>query len=168
MTKLVPSERFPNGLAALEHLIVGATSISAAVAFVTDSGVRRLGELLSPNRGAAVEVVARGAGVTSPEALLALRDDLGVEVSGVMGRHAAAFHPKLWLVRAPGQLSVLSGSGNLTEGGLVDNEEQFEVIHLSTDTDAAQAHEARFDALTANAIPLDDLERSTIWSECSA
>jgi HKD family nuclease len=142
-----------------------AQSISAAVAFVTDSGVRRFAELLDQREGISVELVARAAGVTSPDALLRLRDELGVDVSVVIGRHAAAFHPKLWLVRSRDRLSVMAGSGNLTEGGLCENDEQFELSRLQLDSDAAAEHEERFDRLTANAVSLGVVENTTIWTE---
>jgi hypothetical protein len=83
----------------------------------------------------------------------------------VIGRDAAAFHPKLWLFRSAESLTVLSGSGNLTHGGLVDNNEQFEIVRVELNSDEAAAHEERLDRLTANAIPLDDVEGSTLWLE---
>ena len=95
MDNSVPSEARPNGLAAIEDLIDHATSISGAAAFVTESGVELLANALERRNALPVEVVARGGGVTSPEALVKLRDELGVAVSVVIGRHAAAFHPKL-------------------------------------------------------------------------
>jgi HKD family nuclease len=165
VTQLVPSDAFPHGLAALEYLIADATSVSAAVAFVSQAGVHRLAEVVGRDRDIGIELIARGAGVTSPEALLALRDELGVDVSVVMGRHASAFHPKLWLIRSGDQLSVLSGSGNLTAGGLIDNDEQFEIIQVESGSVDAEAYEQRFDRLTANAASLNDVEGSAIWRE---
>jgi hypothetical protein len=73
VTELVPSDAFPHGLAALERLVHEADSVSAAVAFVTDSGVSALRELLDGR--ADIELVVRAGGITSPAAVLALRND---------------------------------------------------------------------------------------------
>lgn len=152
-------------MVALDHLLGNATSVSAAVAFVSPSGVDSLAELLSRHPGIHLELVARGAPITSPDAILRLRDDLGADVSVVMGRHAPDFHPKLWLVRGNEHLSVLSGSGNLTRGGLVDNQEQFEISRVAAGTEAAEAHEQRFLDLTAQSISLDELDGGAAWRE---
>jgi HKD family nuclease len=165
MSQLIPSDEYLNGFAALEAAIKDARSISAAVAFVSEPGVQHLARLLDQRAETDVEIVARAAGVTTPEALLTLRDELGVEVSVVIGRHASAFHPKLWLIRSADRLSVLSGSGNLTDGGLVTNNEQFELSHTPLDSEAALNQEARFERLTTNAFRLDEIENTTIWSE---
>lgn len=163
--KLVPSDTYPHGYAALRVLAKDALSISAAVAFVSESGVRRLAELLGEPGRISVEIIARAADATTPEALLALRDDLKAEVSVVIGRHASAFHPKLWLVRSNEHLSVLSGSGNLTDGGLLNNQEQFELSQMPLNSEDAQKQEERFEELTTNAISLDVVENTTIWTD---
>jgi HKD family nuclease len=155
----------PNALAALESLTVDAESISAAVAFVSDSGVSVLAQILEGRRDINVEIAARAGGITDPDAIIRLRDELGIEVSLVIGRHAAAFRPKLWLVRSTTHLSVLSGSGNLTLGGLVSNVEQFELLQVDPTSDDAGAHEARYDGLTTDAVPLADIHDTAIWHE---
>jgi HKD family nuclease len=113
---LIPSEDLPDARSALAASIVSGSQITAAVAFVTQSGVRLLGDLLDSAPGTTLQLTARAEGVTDPEALLALRDDLGADVWVVIGRRARAFHPKLWLIEDADGMSVLSGSGNLTEG----------------------------------------------------
>ena len=116
-------------------------------------------------KGLELELVARAADITTPEALFAARDRLGAKVSVVIGKHAKGYHPKLWLFRSDETLSILSGSGNLTGGGITTNDEQFEVIRLDVDSDEAKAHEERFAVLTARAVSLNDLEGTTIWAE---
>jgi hypothetical protein len=59
----------------------------------------------------------------------------------------------------------LSGSGNLTEGGLVTNDEQFELIEYSPQDLLVEAHRERLDDLTKHAQPLDVIERAAIWQE---
>jgi HKD family nuclease len=164
MSELVPSESHRHGFSALRAIIKDARSISAAVAFVTEAGVGRLASLLDESRWPEVEIVARAGGVTSPDALLALRK-LGVEVSVVIGREASRFHPKLWLAHSAEHLSVLSGSGNLTEAGLLENDEQFELSRLPIESEEAVEQSARFERLTARAVRLDEVVDTTIWAE---
>lgn len=165
VTEIIPSEGRPNGLAALRETLQGARAISAAVAFVTESGVERLGQILEEAGSPEVEIVARAGGVTSPDALLALHGEEGINVSVMIGCGASTFHPKLWLARSNDRLSVLSGSGNLTQGGLVDNKEQFELSQMPIESEAAHQQEARFDDLTFGAVRLDKVVGTTIWAE---
>ncbi|MEJ7876888.1 MAG: phospholipase D family protein, partial [Solirubrobacterales bacterium] len=139
MTEIIPSDTTPDALAAMERLVDENTTIRAAVAFATDAGVDILRGLVDGRRGVTLEVVARAADVTSPAALLALRDELGAAVSVVIGRHASAFHPKLWLFETGDVLTVLSGSGNLTSTGLRGNDEQFELATMAADGPEAAA-----------------------------
>lgn len=162
---LVPSDADPNALAALRVSISDNAIIRAAVAFVTESGVGHLAAILSERENVSLEITARAADVTQPEALLTLRDGLGADVSVVIGRRARAFHPKLWLIEQPDAVIVLSGSGNLTEGGLVTNDEQFERIEYAPDDPLVEANRERLDDLTRHAQPLDVIEGSAIWLE---
>jgi HKD family nuclease len=146
-------------------MIVDDAVVRAAVAFVTRSGVGLLASILEGAENVTVEVVARAANVTEPEALLALRDELGADVSVVIGWHAQAFHPKLWLIERDGGLVVISGSGNLTEGGLVNNDEQFEVVEYEAGDPTAAAQHDRFELLTRHAQQLDAVENAAIWRE---
>jgi HKD family nuclease len=158
---LIPSPEIQDGRAALERLLKQTRSVRAAVAFVTLSGVELLGECLGKARELEhVTIVARGAPVTERDALLALRDDLNAEVSVLADD---AFHPKLWLFeRVDATLGVLTGSGNLTAGGMIGNREQFEVLEFE-DPDLIAAHQRRFVELTADAIPLDRFVESIAW-----
>lgn len=139
--------------------------VRAAVAFVTGSGVQCLAGILTGSSNVSLEITARAADVTEPEALLALRNGLGADVSVVIGRHARAFHPKLWLIERSDLVIVLSGSGNLTAGGLVTNDEQFELIEYEPDDPLVEAHRERLDHLTQHAQPLDVIEAAAIWRE---
>jgi hypothetical protein len=112
-----------------------------------------------------LEVVARAADVTEPQALLDLRDRLDADVSLVIGRDARAFHPKLWLIEKGDALLVLAGSGNLTAAGLTTNDEQFDLIALENGSDDAVAHVDRFALLTRNALPLEQVVDTAIWHE---
>lgn len=162
---LVPSAACPSGLSALTSVVIGGSHVRAAVAFVTRTGVAELSAVLANVGDVTLEITARAADATEPEALVALRDGLGAEVMVVIGKHAKAFHPKLWLVEHDDDLVVVSGSGNLTGAGLTTNDEQFEVLVYARGGDEAAAQMDRFEHLTRHALPLDQAMASTIWGE---
>jgi len=165
MHALVPSIETPDALTALERLMTDAVSISVAAAFVTESGVELLKQMLCSQSKVELEVCARGAPITEQTSLLRLRDELGATVKVVTGEHAAGFHPKVWLVHSAETLSVLSGSGNLTRGGLVSNVEQYELIEHRLGSREAEENECRFMSLTSAGRPLEELENSPAWYE---
>lgn len=162
---ILPSERYPDALSALDELIVDGALIRTAVAFVTEPGVRLLRGIVEQRVGVRLEVAARAADATTPEALVMLWHEVGAEVSIVLGKHASAFHPKLWLIETGEELHVLSGSGNLTSAGLRGNDEQFELYTVPAGGAAAAAQAARFDRLVTNALPLDTLYGGATWGE---
>lgn len=162
---LVPSARHPNGLSILQDLITDDCHVRAAVAFVTRTGVRLLHDVVAARSSVTISLTARAADVTEPEALIDLRDNLAADVFVVIGRRARAFHPKLWIIDRPDAVFVLSGSGNLTNGGLVNNEEQFEVLQFSPDDPAVEEHAGRIDRLVRHRLPLEHVEGSAIWRE---
>ena len=137
--------------------------LRAAVAFVTRSGVEVLTELLEGWAGS-LELVARGAPITDPLAL-DLLGERGASVRAVVGPRALKFHPKLWLGESPDGLDVLSGSGNLTEGGLITNEEQFELMHFGADeAELILQHQRRFELFFSHGVPLEQLKQDRYWT----
>jgi hypothetical protein len=162
MPRSVPGG-WASGEAALKDSLDGATDVWAAVAFVTQGGVNVLHKILKdlPGPPPPIEIVARAAPVTEPAALIRLRKELQVQVSVVSGTRAQRYHPKLWLIDAGDELRVLSGSGNLTEGGLNGNDEQFEV--WSVNGEEAEVQRRRFAMLTKDAEPLEVFEETPRW-----
>jgi hypothetical protein len=162
MSGSLPGERWATAKEALRDLLTGASVVRAAVAFVTHGGVDVLADLLGergfPDR---LEIVARGAPITEPDALIRLRDELRVKVSVIAEEKARRFHPKLWLIEAGEEMRVLSGSGNLTAGGMNGNREQFEVSSCAGAEIENQLN--RFAALTTGAVRLDSFEGSIAW-----
>src|SRR4051812_32002367 len=148
-------------------MLADAERVDAAVAFVTGSGVQVLRELLAESgTPAKLRIVVRGGPVSDPDAVIALAD-LGANVRVVMGVHAPQFHPKLWISSSADWTFVLSGSGNLTAGGLDQNHEQFELLGLrlpDRELEAA-AHHARWKAFFALGSPLADAIASPAWDE---
>jgi HKD family nuclease len=161
----VPGPVFASGREALEAMAAEAIRLRAAVAFVTSTGVAVVDALRAQHPALALQVTARGAPMTEPQALLALHD-LQVEVRVVCGSAAQAFHPKPWVADSEDHLHVLSGSGNLTAGGLMDNTEQFEYLTASRDeSDVIREHEARLEGFESLGVPLTDVRGSPYWSE---
>jgi hypothetical protein len=159
----VPGPEVPHAFAALSRIAAGAQRLQGAVAFVTESGVALVERLRAEHPALALEVVARGTPITEPAALTRLAA-LDVTVSVVVGSHAPRFHPKLWIAHGRNGLQVLSGSGNLTLGGMQENDEQFELLTVPAEAAATiGAHEARFGRLTAHAVPLDAVAGSAYW-----
>jgi hypothetical protein len=163
---LVPSPGWEVGLEALDRLLEEKVSVSAAVAFVSRAGAGTLCALLDRHSGIEeVHIVARGAPITDPDALLMLKEKAGASISLLTGPEAVLFHPKLWLLEGEdGTLDVLSGSGNLTAGGLSDNREQFEVARVS-DEQEIEAQWDRFAALTEGTVTLEEMLGSVAWKE---
>jgi HKD family nuclease len=161
---LVPSPEYQTGLDALQRMVNGATRVQGAVAFVTQGGVQCVEDLRSIHPEVAWEIVARGTPITEPDALIRL-EELDVAVSVVVGSNAEQFHPKLWLAHRPDGLSVLSGSGNLTAGGMQTNDEQFELLKLSLDEgDAIAEQKERFARLVGSAVGLDQVRGTPYWT----
>lgn len=159
----VPGADFANADEALGHLARPGCVVHVASAFVTAGGAGRLIEHFG-GVASSISLAARAAEVTDPDALLWLQQE-GVSVSIVIGKGASRFHPKLFLVDDPaaGELSVLSGSGNLTGGGLSSNTEQFELVTFTRSSARATEQFERFTALTSAAFPLVELQGTAVW-----
>lgn len=163
--KTVPGPQFKSAAEALRDMVTRSERLRGAVAFVSSGGVQVLEDLVAERAPATLQVIARGAPITEPAALVRLAE-LEADVSLVVGARARGFHPKLWLASEPDGLIVLSGSGNLTEGGLTANEEQFEYFRLDSSHAALiEEHEQRFGVFAQHATPLDDVRKTRFWSE---
>jgi len=172
---LIPGSEVVNGKQALQRMLPDATWLHGAVAFATQTGVDELTSVLEEvGAPETLRIVVRGAPITEPQAVLALDRDLEADVRVVMGAGAHRFHPKLWVARTPRETWVLSGSGNLTAGGLVANDEQFELLHLpqqrmgssgatSGSNKPATAQLARWQRFWDKGIPLLEAVGSPAW-----
>ena len=129
---VVPGRGFTTGSAALAAMLPGARVLRIAVAYVTTSGIDELVETLGEaGMPPTVQVVTRATHTTATAAdLKALEERLRAEVRAFVGTEGRAFHPKWFLTLAEEATSILSGSGNLTRGGLTTNREQFELLQL--------------------------------------
>jgi HKD family nuclease len=159
----IPGDRFSCAREALEAMLEREpTRLRVAVAFVTLGGVEILTELLGGWSGK-LELVARGAPITQPDALDRLEQS-GASVRAVVGRRAMKFHPKLWMSEGPDAVEVLSGSGNLTGGGLSENDEQFELLSLEPAEEKWIAiQRARIETFLTYGVPIAELRGSRYW-----
>lgn len=147
----------------LDLALDGADRLDLAVAYAKSSGVGRLLSIALPRRTRAV--VGLGFGLTDPAAVEQL-ERAGSELRAVDDTSALAasqFHPKLYLVERGERLTVLSGSANLTYGGLTANVEQFEELTVASRSSAGDEQRGRFEEVWAYGRPLADLRRSGDW-----
>ncbi len=163
---LVPGARLRSPAQAIHALWESSTSVSAAVAFVTSSGVRELIDLVGSDLSR-LELTARAAPITEPSALLAL-EEAGAAVYGIGGQWAGRFHPKLWLGHSDDSLMVLSGSANLTTPALTQNREQMELLRIAPASEAAAAHLHRLGQLVVARVSLADLKDTPYWERWEA
>ncbi len=159
----IPSDRLSCGRDAIVAMLErDPARLRVAVAFVTVGGVETLVDVLADWSGE-LELVARGMPITQPEALERLEQQ-GASVSAVIGQRAKGFHPKLWLSEGPAAVDVLSGSGNLTEGGLIGNDEQFELLSFSPNDETEIAEQRRrLETLFTFGVPIAEIQGGRYW-----
>lgn len=128
-----------------------ATELLVAAAFASEAGVRALSDL-APLAEPGLRkrwLIGLENGLTQPEALRVLAELDDSEVRVPFGRELIEstslrgkrfFHPKVYAARSPAGLVVVSASGNLTRGGLLENVEQF----LAWRSDPGDPVEAEF------------------------
>ncbi len=160
-----PGASGPKLMEALGAAAKGADSAGGAFAFATSAGVNLFlahPEVAAVATGGELTVVVGMDAITDPAALSALaawRDKLpGLRPLAFLNTTKDCFHPKtMWFSHADGGV-VVTGSGNLTGGGLQANWEAFEYQDLS----AAGLKEVRASWVAwlkehgANLRPIDD------------
>ena len=52
---------------------------------------------------------------------------------------SGSFHAKVWIVVGDGEFLLLTGSGNLTQAGFIDNAELFDALHIKADAPPSSA-----------------------------
>lgn len=140
-----------------------ASQVHIASAYVKSSGVGKLLRL-QPPPGSRV-VVGLGFGISDPHAVEQL-DAAGFDVKVVADGgaiSASRFHPKLYLAERSSELSVFSGSANLTGAAWTTNVEQFEELTFPLPSDAASEQQLRYERIWEHGQPLALLRRSGDW-----
>lgn len=136
--RLIDNHGKTNHDAQIASLIKGSDEICIAVAFLKASGLKTLlpALKLSLKNGAVIKVVAgKNFGLTEPKAVYELRNLFkGYPHSQVYlakaDKATSIFHPKFYLFRKEDEVSIITGSANMTTGGLTSNTE----LSLQVDT----------------------------------
>jgi len=138
--KIISNHSSKNHLKYLKELISKADQIFLATAFFKNSGLNAIISELETHvrKNKAIHLIAgKHFGLTEP---IALRKILYLfeghtDAKAYLDKalvNTQVFHPKLFLFRIGNKGVILSGSANITDGGLKNN---FEVsIHIETDT----------------------------------
>lgn len=129
--ELLHNKSEENHLKSLLNLIANADEIYLATAFLKVSGLKLILKELKKkvNEGSIVHIIAGPYfGLTEPDALDKLlklfqyKNNCYIYLD--LGKtNTAVFHPKLYLFKNKNKVNILSGSANLTSGGLVGNNE---------------------------------------------
>jgi HKD family nuclease len=155
------SER--SALSVLEDALHGARGFDVAVAYAKASGVKPLLDLGLP--ASSRFLIGTGFALTEPEAVVSLHRR-GFPVQLFFGDRDVGpqgFHLKSLLVYRAATLIAITGSGNLTAGGIRDNIEQFVEQLLPLQSHEAKAHQARYESLWKRSIPLSIARRDGLW-----
>lgn len=107
--------------------------IVLSVAFVRESGVLQISDMLKKLAKHAVVYAGIRNGITSAQGLLALLN-LKVKLYAVdTGSSSIIFHPKVYLALSDSSACAIIGSANLTFSGLNENIEASTVLNLNRD-----------------------------------
>lgn len=125
----------------INKLIKDADEIYIAVAFLKYSGLQSLMPHIKLNSLTINIVVGRHYALTEPKALLELHKLFGKRSNKILrlakyGGKDQVFHPKLYLFKKGNRGIILSGSANMTKGGMEDNIECSLVYECNTQEQA--------------------------------
>lgn len=127
--------------------------VTVAVAFVSESGVQQIEELLRLHAARVTVYAGIRNDITSYQGLVLLHD-IGVNLYTVdTGSRSIVFHPKLYLVRGKANARLVVGSANLTLGGMHNNIEAGLLIDFNL---AAAEDKAVVDEIEAQLKTLPD------------
>lgn len=131
IVKLLPNNETENHLKEIKGNLILYNEAYFAVAFLKMSGLNKIiqtiKELLKSG-GKIIIIAGQNFALTEPEALHALRKLFQLYKSSKLylaKAHSAniVFHQKLYLFKSSNDCCIISGSANITEGGLVNNKE---------------------------------------------
>lgn len=136
-----------------------------AVAFLKVSGlnllIQTISEVVKANHKVII-IAGQNFALTEPEALHTLRKLFKTSQTSKLylakTNHSRVFHPKLYLFKNNKDCCVISGSANITSGGLLNNQESSLVLDCS-DTETVWIEAKRyFESLLSN----DNAEEATL------
>ncbi|WP_431471856.1 hypothetical protein I5168_11495 [Nonlabens sp. SCSIO 43208] len=142
--KLVHNIGASNHLHVIKDLIKSSDELWLATAFLKMSGLNLLLPLIKKHVKASKPILiiaGQNFGLTDPEALKTLFQLFKNQINAHLFIDKAAdkskvFHPKLFLFRTKDTGFIVSGSANITAGGLISNQEVS--IHIQTDTSSKE------------------------------
>ena len=154
--------RLITALELIRRLAGRAQRIDVGVAFLTLGGWRLLREALTDfvSRGGQLRVVLRPQ--TRNLSVTALAELRQLPRTEVRFHVDAQFHPKRWNFHCGGTLFVLSGSANLTKGGLQSNPEDGSLLALPADGIEARQATGIFEGWWRHAQPVTDTDVADI------
>ncbi len=153
-------------LAHLKPLFARSTDVAVVAAFVQDSGLDRLSNLIASAllRGARVRLVTGDyLAITQADALSRMLDWEGAYAPGFQSRviecerlpgRTRSFHPKSWRFEGPAFGTAFVGSSNVSESALLTGIEWNLRVDRDRDPDAYERTRQEFEALWALARPL--------------
>jgi len=129
-----------NHLKTIERELETSEKAYFAIAFLKISGLKSLLKAIKKNLksgGQITIVVGQNFALTEPNALKELRKIFKPYLSSKLYLAKAntidnVFHPKLYLFKTKNSASIISGSANITQGGLINNKETSLLINCST------------------------------------
>lgn len=157
-----------NHLRNLDTLIRSADEVYIAVAFLKVSGLNGLLPSIKQmmQAGKHINVIAgQNFGLTEPAALDCLRKlFLGYQSANLYLAQAInptdIFHPKLYLFRTGNFATIVSGSSNITNGGLVTNTECSVLVETTSDSQIWNDAVGFFQTITS----IEHAEEVTLWT----
>jgi len=149
--QFISNQNKPNHYSVVSTLLKGADEVWIATAFLKKSGLSKIvleiKELLQ--KGTSINIIAgQHFALTEPAALYLLKDifdkypNSRLHIAHAIKKNQV-FHPKLFLIKKGKRVNVVSGSSNITEGGLVNNIECSLNISVN-DNDPIAVEVARF------------------------
>lgn len=130
-TKFISNNNSSNHLDSILYHFVEADEVWIATAFLKMSGLNLLLPHIKKHiiQNKPIHIIAgKNFGLTEPEALRKLYDEFGSysKVNFYLDKaegNQSIFHPKLFLFKKGSERIIISGSANITNGGLIKNKE---------------------------------------------
>lgn len=155
--KFLANGHTDNHLRALTENLGKYSEAFFAVAFLKVSGLNRLMEAIVDflKSGGRLSIIAgQNFALTEPDALNTIRKLFQNYPSSKIYLAKAysksrIFHPKLYLFRSNNECCIISGSANITEGGLINNMETSLITHCNSSDSIWVEAKAYFDSLVS-------------------
>lgn len=154
--QILTNDTKKNHLVSLLTLFEDAQEIWLATAFLKNSGLQLIKYSIKNHlkKGGLLKVIAgKHFGLTEPKALLDLYEIASIHKNASFFLDNAlsatkVFHPKLFVFINGDNATVVSGSANITSGGMVENEEISLLVNMPVYSDNFTYLKKHFDTIT--------------------